>query len=608
MEDGPRKLPTWTPKVEEDHVSDKESSASDIDELGSQGASAAEMGNAPSNYDKARLSAAIDAISDSAATSPQNSPSEPRDAPPATPQPFPLSPPRPSQPLDTSTLCHPSPEASNQSDSDHSLPALDEMFAQTQPNYSPSQSSAHESNNSFDRNSMDIDPGSASTPKREMSSPIIPRSQSPKPTRKLKSKTKDVVSYIEILSSTEDEQPSSAKIAVRPKSTPRSSRSYLSTPSQNSKQKRTRSPITSLSTLHASDPHRRPPRKRAKVDAYTKSLEHWRLDGSVLIQIQGVRFRLHQSTLMRHGAWFKHTFNREDDPPELDPKCVGNLSLYHLCPDEMGLDARDFEILLDTIDNAIGYASGTIMPAFSTLASLLRASSGLGFTEFEKYAVCCLKAMWSPDLADLTPEPIPHATETVVLARKYAHFDILKRPLYELVRLEDFGRSDFRRAQARGDHSMTSAHPGPPTLTMLDMDVLIHARDQLTIVWTAALAFKKYPPCAAPIPGVSAAAVHPQPTAPAAADGGGGEDPDTQNPKACTGASHSLARDAHDRIIEATNLPNRFRNDPVCGLLALAEAPWAEEGFCAQCVQQRRQVWLDERERVWGALDGWFGL
>ncbi|KAF5383303.1 hypothetical protein D9615_005009 [Tricholomella constricta] len=590
MEDGPRKLPTWTPKVEEDYVSDKESSASDIDELESQGASAAEMGNAPSNYDKDRLSAAIDAISDSAPTSPQNYPSEPRDAPPATPQPFPLSPPRPSQPLDTSTLCHPSPEASNQSDSDHSLPALDEMFAQTQPNYSPSQSSAHESNNSFDRNSMDIDPGSASSPKCEMSSPIIPRSQSPKPTRKRKSKKKDVVSYIEILSSTEDEQPSSAKIAGRAKVRPSEfrTRSYLSTPSQNSKQKRTRSPIASLSTLHASDPHRKPPRKRAKIEAYTKSLEHWRLDGSVLIQIQDVRFKLHRSTLMRHGDWFKHTFNREDDPPELEPSSV------------------DFEILLDTIDNAIGYASGTIIPPFSTLASLLRASSALGFTEFEKYAVCCLKAMWSPDLADLTPEPIPHATETVVLARKYAHFDILKRPLYELVRLEDFGRSDFRRAQARGDHSMTSAHPGPPTLTMLDMDVLIHARDQLTIVWTAVLAFKKYPPCAAPIPGVSATAVHPQPTA-AAADGGG-EDPDTQNPKACTGASHSLARDAHDRIIEATNLPNRFRNDPVCGLLALAEAPWEEEGFCAQCVQLRRQGWLDERERVWGALDDWFGL
>jgi hypothetical protein len=51
-----------------------------------------------------------------------------------------------------------------------------------------------------------------------------------------------------------------------------------------------------------------------------------------------------------------------------------------------------------------------------------------------------------------------------------------------------------------------------------------------------------------------------------------------------------------------------YHCDPLNGMKALMEAPWAEAGFCGACVDLRKQVWGQAMEKSWQDLDAWFGI
>ncbi|KAF8067814.1 hypothetical protein FPV67DRAFT_1159129 [Lyophyllum atratum] len=298
---------------------------------------------------------------------------------------------------------------------------------------------------------------------------------------------------------------------------------------------------------------------RAKSGPKKKHPVHWYPNGDIFVQVGGFQFKLYHAVLARQSGWFRNTLTHGHS--------VGNLPLYHL--DGMGFDARDFEIFLDAFDNAITYAH--TQPSFQTITSILRVSTALSAKKYKSYASECLHTMWSPRVAKLTTVPIPHATESIILARQYGLSPILKRAMYELVRLEGFG-------QPKPAPSGSAA----PLLTAHELSALVYAREQLTNTWNKATDSAELPLCAQ-------------------------ASNTTSDGVACTATSPARTSEVYRKVIGELGIVKKYRYDPVCGLWELRLLPWAQV-FCRACVERLREMWLRELLRVWRKLDGWFGL
>lgn len=94
-----------------------------------------------------------------------------------------------------------------------------------------------------------------------------------------------------------------------------------------------------------------PPKKRLKTGVapvsvkYKKHPVHWQLDGNVLVQIGSTRFKLHRSRLARQSNWFRLVFEQGEKARDLRG---GVLFL-----DQVDISLRDFEVLLDALDDAM---------------------------------------------------------------------------------------------------------------------------------------------------------------------------------------------------------------------------------------------------------------
>ncbi|TEB19483.1 hypothetical protein FA13DRAFT_1802193 [Coprinellus micaceus] len=101
--------------------------------------------------------------------------------------------------------------------------------------------------------------------------------------------------------------------------------------------------------------------EKQKAESYKKHSAHWYLDGSVLVQVDGVRYKLHRV-----------------------------------------VDGRDWEVLVGALDGVVSYL--TTPPPPSTLAAVLRASHALGVREFERWAGRAFGEVWSDEIGSLGSE------------------------------------------------------------------------------------------------------------------------------------------------------------------------------------------------------------
>ena len=217
--------------------------------------------------------------------------------------------------------------------------------------------------------------------------------------------------------------------------------------------------------------------------------------------------------------------------------------------------------------------------------------------------------MWSPRLADLSTVPIPHATESLALARLCGLPRVMKRAMYELVRSPGYGQNDLDDSAddvddedggvGMGMMGQRSGGGNRVELQSADKDALTRAREHLTSLWiaTAKSVAKNFMHCP------NAVSIDADPDAAAAAAA-----PENQNlAQPCTTTTPGLPL-AHMRLVHESGLMDNFTFDAVCGLQALMDAPWAEEGFCAGCVELRRKSWQRTRVKTWENLGIWFGL
>lgn len=226
--------------------------------------------------------------------------------------------------------------------------------------------------------------------------------------------------------------------------------------------------------------------------------------------------------------------------------------------------------------------------------------------------------MWSPRLADLSTDRIPHATESLALADFCGLTHVKKRAMYELVRLPGYGQIQVNNVnededggmQEGGDADDEEDEGGRKSRVKLadeHKDALTRGREQLMSLWimTATQVAKDFVHC---------------PSLVGASTSGGGSGSNNNNAepsasstsssssKPCTTTTPELLQLAHMRLVHESGIMEEYAFDVVCGLQALVDAPWAEAGFCEGCVQIRRRAWQLARVKAWENLGIWFEI
>jgi hypothetical protein len=198
------------------------------------------------------------------------------------------------------------------------------------------------------------------------------------------------------------------------------------------------------------------------------------------------------------------------------------------------------------------------------MAPVLRASSTLQFPAFRDFAVRYFGNQWSSNLEQLTSEPLPHAPEMLVLARKYDLSDLMKRALYEVVRMPDFGLG--KEAKAKTPNPDLSEEN---KLTRDELRLLIKSRVILTEVWRYAM--DHHHSCGS-------------------------------DNKPC----EKVPCGALSTAIFESGLFDQYQYDPIRGLAELKRHRW--ELLSDECLSAQRMFWKTTRLVLWKDLETWFEL
>lgn len=335
--------------------------------------------------------------------------------------------------------------------------------------------------------------------------------------------------------------------------------------------------------------------------------DFWYPDGSVIIQVEKTKFKLHQSTLQRFSAYFAATFGKKGNHKrggrvylEVERGPNGHhLPVYRVTE----TTADDFAMLLTVIEESTRYTYETPMPV---LAGILRAARALSFEKQRQWAERIFERMWPATLDTLTTDPIPHAAVALVLARTCGLRGAQKRASYELLRMPTFGQAvrapaahmeveEDPRVDAHADMDM-----GLDELPRADLLKLLHAREQLVLAW-AEIAGKA--PTDFVCPRGTQTQIMPE--------SGGGSSTSSNNDGRRMGCASASADRVHVRwaeLVHTTGLYVQRMVDPLMGLQDLMKIPWREEGFCKKCVAARTNTWEGFRRKIWDDLDVWLQL
>ncbi|KAJ3535507.1 hypothetical protein NMY22_g6458 [Coprinellus aureogranulatus] len=293
---------------------------------------------------------------------------------------------------------------------------------------------------------------------------------------------------------------------------------------------------------------------------YTKHERHWNLDGSLIVQLNDVRYKLHRSRLAQASAWFAEALVNISETRDGVVVQDGNSDLPMLILDGTGISHSSWESLLDATDDAITY--GLDPPPLATVYLVLEAAHGLNFPQYKAWAKNALDDFWSDDLEKLhfsigDQNPI----YAVNLGRRCSLLCVVKRAIYELLKHVTF------RVASSADFSMD------------DMLLLTSARSKLQREW---------------IRKTSQFSVAIEDRTCGCAD--------------CTSSNAWRGRTAHYSLVILSGFQTKYLDDVIQGFIELTRLPWVEKGFCDECVQAMANDWLKKWERLWTRCDDWFGL
>ncbi|THH27107.1 hypothetical protein EUX98_g7080 [Antrodiella citrinella] len=343
-----------------------------------------------------------------------------------------------------------------------------------------------------------------------------------------------------------------------------------------------------------------------------KHSKFWALDGSVVVQLHKILFRLVRSQLVRHSTFFAAILGEPETYPgglqklyakatrlaDMDDKPVLKIR-------DLDISVQDFETLVEFMDDPYVYLDSPL--PFPVLAGLLRASRALEFSRFNDIATRKLQQLWPYQLEKLTVDPKDHASETIVLARQWDMPELLKRAFYELVRTTSLGQELFEDEEdedGEGNDSAMNDEERNKTISRADLIRLVMTREKLHLEW---LFTADSPPSALEFPCPLAVV---DPKAAAVADGPAPSSPSGSKTAAadqCYAARADFSAIWSEKV-KQTGVYEDHLYDPICGMDNLALIEWEKAGFCDGCVESWKIVWKKKQEKLWENLELWLKL
>ncbi|KIK97896.1 hypothetical protein PAXRUDRAFT_824479 [Paxillus rubicundulus Ve08.2h10] len=296
----------------------------------------------------------------------------------------------------------------------------------------------------------------------------------------------------------------------------------------------------------------------------------WIADGNIVIEADNTQFQLHRSRLVEQSPLFAQAFGEPCPTSEEMGKAVAE-ELEFL--DENGgkvyrlknVTASDWAVLLE-LDRDLSQFHFTT-PTLPVLSSLLRASTCLRFDRCRALAIKFLEIEWSCSLDNVGLEKKAGAIDVAVLGRKCGVKGVLPRAFYELARAD----GGYGLGSNRVETDTVRSEPGEEKemlegISKADLALIGRVREHMVLAW-AQTAARLSPPCID----------HTSPDCP----------------------SIATQRETWERRVHDSGVYQRFLFDPICGLQTLADIDWEEDGWCQECVRVRREVWSQERQKLW---------
>ncbi|KAG2134488.1 hypothetical protein DEU56DRAFT_809346 [Suillus clintonianus] len=326
--------------------------------------------------------------------------------------------------------------------------------------------------------------------------------------------------------------------------------------------------------------------KHSRTDklALRKHERFWFADGNAIVELDGIRFRVHQSWLTKHSAHMAGILLGVEKGPNSKPE--DTIIEFGRSESQLVLKAIDFEALLLLYENPGNYRN-TIEP--STLMSLIRATTLLGFDSDYEWLVKELKALWPSNLEELVAntEPRLDAPEVAALARACDIDGLLKPAFYDMARTPKFGPGKVEESDV---------------INRADMLRLFQMREYLSGMWAQVAAHE------------DPTSVCQSPRAVPSSDDEGTSSPseNVDTKPACGSttpasmASNCLSATARClawvRLVHSSEIFTRYRYDPLCGIAALINIEWTGD-WCKDCQEQRRAGWRKVQRSIWEKID-----
>ena len=345
--------------------------------------------------------------------------------------------------------------------------------------------------------------------------------------------------------------------------------------------------------------------KRHKSDATRSHPDFWYPDGSVIIEVENTKFRLHQTILQKKSAYFAAAFARDGGRAYLEVEVDAQSPNGYRLPvySVVETTADDFAMLLTAIEDPMCVPNVSQMPV---LAGVLRAARALSFETHLKWAEGVLERMWPAELDTLTTDPMPHAAVALAFARTCGLRGVQKRASYELLRTPTFWRVNAAYPEVHVGEQEDSRADADVEMGPDELLTLLYAREKLALSWAKIAG------------GAPTDFIHPCDTRTRIMTRRGSDrrtrsyyrdsSPDSSPLSRCTSASADRVHACWAELVHTTGLYMERMNDPLMGLQDLIKIPWREERFCHKCVAAGTNTWDEFRRNLWYDLDGWLQL
>jgi hypothetical protein len=249
------------------------------------------------------------------------------------------------------------------------------------------------------------------------------------------------------------------------------------------------------------------------------------------------------------------------------------------------------------------YAEKT--PPMPVLAGVLRVARHLSFDVQYRWAKRIFERRWPATLNSITYDTIPYAAAALALslARTYGLRGVQKRASYELLRMPMFGQKVVAATAAPVVEAEkdSRADTGLDELSRADLLRLLHAREQLGLVW-AEVAGEAPTNFVCPRNMLTQVMLK-------RGDNSSTSSGNNDGHRCCASANVDRMHARWAKLVHTTGLYAKGMADPLMGLKELMKIPWMDqEGFCKNCVAARMDAWDKVRRKLWVDLDVWLQL